>query len=393
MAFEPFFAREEYDKRLARLRQAMQARGLEACLISQPENIFYLSGLDHFGYFAYHALVVTREGPMALIARSMEQVTMDLFLVNTVFYGFGDGDDRAAVSASVLREMGAGCGAMGVEKASLCLSPMITEGLAAALPALKQRDISGLVDRLRQTRSPQEIAYLRRAAAVADAMMQAAIDAAAPGVNEREIAAEVQRAMVLAGGELPGFGPFIRSGERLGQEHRTWEDHVLQQGEPLFVELAGCARRYHAAVGRLLFVGHALSGCAEMADVCLQAFEAAASAIMPGVGARDVYAAWQACVDSAGLAHYRRHHCGYLIGLGFPPSWVGGSMVVGLRHDSDLQLEAGMTFHLMSWLVGAGSGAASGDAMQGDYFVSDTVLVTEEGCERLTTVSQALRVV
>jgi Xaa-Pro dipeptidase len=64
-------------------------------------------------------------------------------------------------------------------------------------------------------------------------------------------------------------------------------------------------------------------------------------------------------------------------------------MVVGLRHDGDLRLQAGMTFHLMSWLMGAGQAVAR----NGDYFVSDTVLVTEQGCERLTTVSQAPHVV
>lgn len=389
MASEAFFTQEEHDQRLQRLRQAMQARNLDACLISQPENIYYLCGLDHFGYFAYHALIVTHTGPMTLIARAMEQVTMDLFLVNTVFHGFADGDDRAAFSARVLRERAVARGTLGVEKASPFLPPLITEGLATQLPQLQQCDTSGLVDGLRQRRSAREIAYSRQAATVAEAMMRAAIDAAASGVNEREIAAEVQRAMILAGGELPGFGPFIRSSTRLGQEHRTWDDHVLQHGEALFVELAGCARRYHAAMGRLLFVGEASPGSAEMADVCQEAFEAARAAMRPGACARDVYAAWQAHVDAAGLAHYRRHHCGYLIGLGFPPSWVGGSMVTGLRHDSDLQLQAGMTFHLTSWLMGAG--AAIG--RKGDYFVSDTVLVTEQGCERLTTVSQALTVV
>ena len=379
-----FFSKGEYDQRLARLRQEMQARNLDACLISQPENIYYLSGLDHFGYFAYHALVVTPQGPMALIARAMERVTMDLFLINSVFYGFADGEDPIVFSADVLRELGLSRGALGLEKSSPNLSPALTEGLAAALSEVAQRDISGLVDQLRRSRSAQEITYTRRAAAVADAMMQAAIDAAAPGTNEREVAAAALRAMTLVGGEWPGFAPFIRSTERLGQEHRTWEDRILQRGDALFVELAGCVRRYHAAMGRLLFVGEAPPGCAEMAEVCLQAFAAAMGAMKPGVCARDVYAAWQAVVDAAGLAHYRRHHCGYLIGLGFPPSWVGGAMVVGLRYDSDLRLQEGMTFHLMSWLMGAG---------RGDYFVSDTVLVTAQGCERLTTVPQTLRIV
>lgn len=384
MSFEPAFTQEEYDRRLARLRREMQARDLDACLISQPENIYYLIGLDHFGYFAYHALIVTHEGPMALIARAMEQITMDLMLVNTVFYGFEDGDDPVAFTIGVLRELDIVNGALGLEKASFSLQTLLVEAITVGLPRLQQRDVSGLVDKLRQKRSSQEITYIRHAATVADAMMQAAVETAAAGVSEREVAAEVQCAMALAGGEWPGFGPFIRSGERLGEEHRTWGDHVLRQGDVLFVELAGCVHRYHAAMGRLLFVGEASAECREMSRICLDAFQAAANAMQPGVCARDVYAAWQECVDGGGLSHYRRHHCGYLIGAGFPPSWVGGNTVVGLRHDSDLQLEAGMTFHLMSWLMGAG---------RGDYFVSDTVLVTEQGTERLTTAPQELQVV
>jgi Xaa-Pro dipeptidase len=131
-------------------------------------------------------------------------------------------------------------------------------------------------------------------------------------------------------------------------------------------------------------IGRAPEGAREMEAVCLEAFQNVVEAMRPGVRARDVYQVWQDRVDAAGLAHYRRHHCGYMIGLGMPPSWIGGSMVVGLRHDSDLALKAGMTFHLMSWLMGTG---------QGDYFVSDTAMVTEEGCEVLTTASQRLQVV
>jgi len=90
-----------------------------------------------------------------------------------------------------------------------------------------------------------------------------------------------------------------------------------------------------------------------------------------------VYAAWQEVVDR-GLGHdrYRRHHCGYLTGIGFPPSWVGGSAVVGLRHDSVLVIRAGMVFHVLSWLFGQ---------EPADYVISDTVLVTADGGEILTT--------
>ena len=112
-----------------------------------------------------------------------------------------------------------------------------------------------------------------------------------------------------------------------------------------------------------------------MAETAARAFDAAVAALRPGARARDVYAAWQGVVDAAGLSHYRRHHCGYLVGAGVPPSWTGGNAVTGLRHDSDLRIEAGMTFHVLSWLIGTG---------RGDAFVSDTVLVAEGEAEVLT---------
>ena len=120
-----------------------------------------------------------------------------------------------------------------------------------------------------------------------------------------------------------------------------------------------------------------------MERVCLAAFDAVLEALRPGTTAREVYAVWQGVVDAAGLGHYRRHHCGYLVGIGFPPSWTGGNRVTGLRHDSDLEIRAGMSFHILSWLMGTGAG---------DCFVSDTVLLTERGPEVLTTAPRGLTV-
>ena len=76
-----------------------------------------------------------------------------------------------------------------------------------------------------------------------------------------------------------------------------------------------------------------------------------------------------------GLADYHRLHCGYLASIGFPPSWTGGSKVVGLAPGSGLELEVGMTFHAHSWFT---------NMDVADYFVSNTVLLGEHGAEVLT---------
>ena len=148
--------------------------------------------------------------------------------------------------------------------------------------------------------------------------------------------------------------------------------------------MAACVNRYHAPAGRLVFIGRRPPGTRAIEQVCIEASDRVTGAIRLGATAADVYRAWQGRVDEAGLAHYRRHHCGYVVGLGFPPSWTGGSMVVGLRHDRDLVLRPGMVFHLLSWLIGTG---------RGDYFVSNTALLTEAGCEVLTKTPQHAHVV
>src|SRR3546814_17258378 len=88
--------------------------------------------------------------------------------------------------------------------------------------------------------------------------------------------------MIEAGGTFPGFGPFIRSTRRLGEEHTTWSDAVLAEGDAVFLELSGCVGRYHAPLGRLVHVGRLPDGTAEMAAVCQEAFGAVLSALRPG---------------------------------------------------------------------------------------------------------------
>lgn len=381
----PFFTQAEYDARLQAVRKIMRAENLDGCLVSVPENIYYLSGINHWGFFACHMLIVTLENEMVLTARAMEQMTMDLQLTNARFVGYGDLDDPAETTVKILRNEGLDRGRLGIEKNSLYLPLNIVEGIQAKLPDVDWVDASDMIFQQRAALSTSEIEYTRKAAAITDIMMRTAIETAAAGVTEKVVAAEVHREMILAGGDFPAFGPFIRSTPTLGLEHGTWTDRTLQVGDALFIELSGCAARYHAPMGRLIFVGNLPDGTDEMAQVSVDAFDNVTKTIRPGVRATDVYQSWQDRVDAAGLSHYRRHHCGYMVGCYFPPAWSGGGVPRGLRHNSNLELRAGMVFHLLSWLMHTGQA--------GNYFISDSVLVTADGCEKLTSLSQSVHVV
>jgi Xaa-Pro dipeptidase len=368
------FSEAEIAARLSKVRASMAERELDAAIFASPENIFYLTGLDHWGYFAPHLLIVPLERRPVLVTRAMEKVTIEKQVKAAEFRGHSDSETAADLAARVIAELGLSGKRMGLEYWTSGLSHGLALRLEAQVAA-RWRDVSGLVDTMRLVKSAEEQALMRQAAEVTDVTAKAAIAAISDGASEQEVVAQAMAAMVRAGGHVPGFGPFIRPSARLGEEHTTWGSGVYRSGEPVFLELAGCISRYHAPLGRLVRIGSIRQEDARMAEVTAKAFDAVVEAIRPGAKARDVYAAWQGIVDEAGLSHYRRHHCGYCVGVGQPPSWTGGNSVTGLRHDSDLPIETGMSFHILSWLMGTG---------RGDDFISNTVLLTDTGAEVLT---------
>lgn len=372
--FKNPFSDKELSRRLGAVRAEMAARDLDMAVFSAPESVFYLTGLDHWGYFAPHHLIVPMDGEPVLVTRQMERVTVENQVRNARFSGHSDSVSPASHLALELGRLSAR--RIGFETASPGLTFAAGKELAVALGATAWSDITDLTDTLRLVKSPEEQTLMRAAGKASDAGTLAAIAALRDGAREADVAAECTAAMIRAGSNPPGFGPFIRPDHRIAEEHTTRGDGTYRNGGRVMLELAGCVSRYHAPMGRLIHLGHIRDADAGMAEVSKRAFEASLNALRPGRRARDVYADWQAVVDAAGMPHYRRHHCGYLVGIGFPPSWTGGNTVTGLRHDSDLEIREGMSFHLLSWFTNTG---------RGDFFVSNCALLGRDGPELLTT--------
>ena len=361
--------------RRARLRDRLVERGLDGIVVSLPENIYYLTGLDHWGYFATHVLIVPQDGEMLLVARAMEGVTIANQVTNARFLGHADHEDVADHVIRALELAGLRDGRVGMEMRSLFLTPRTADAIRAGAPGCAWSDGSGIIDALRLVKSRLEMDYTRKAAVAADAGTLSAIEAIRDGATDYEVAAACHSGMILAGSEYPGFGPFIRPTSRLGEEHTTWCGDRFARGDAVFLELAGAFRKYQAPMGRLVYIGEAPDGAEASADLAIRGMAAICEALRPGAVAGDVYAAWHDVAASAGLQDYHRHHCGYLVSIGFPPSWTGGSMVTGLAPNSQLRLEVGMTFHAHSWFT---------NTDVADYFISNTVLLTETGAEVLT---------
>lgn len=413
-----YFEDEEYKRRRALVRESMSERGIDACLIASPENIYYLTGLDHMGYFAVQLLIFPARGEPILVTRAMERATVADQVPDVVHVGYSDGtrpppvaeEDAAVVdkawsmtagaptrelrarqepspavreTVAALWDAGLSKAVIGIDMGSTFLPHLTASGILHGVPDAEWVDLGSLVDNVRIVQSEPELELTRRAAVISETMMLSAIATAGKGVNSRDIMAAIYSSMFNRGGTYPGFVPLVRSTRNLEHEHGTWDDSALENGDLLFLEMAGCVQRYHAPMGRFVFVGEAPADAERINATCQEAMQAAADTIKPGVMAGDVYEQWHSVLDGNGLSHYSRHHCGYSVGIGYPPSWSGSGVPVGLRPHSEMRLRQGMVFHLMSWLLRSGLG---------DAFLSDTVVVTEDGCEFLTALDRGVYV-
>lgn len=377
---EVVFTPEEYEARVADVRARMEAYQLDALLLTSPENIYYLVGLSHQGYFAFTLLVFPLEGQPILVTRSMERVTVTEQAPHVEHVGFAEHEQPSVAVCRAVEWAGLDRGRLGTERDNMFFPPGVWDEMREGLRGVDWEDGSGVVEEIRLVKSPLEIQCMRQAAALSDRGMRAGIGVTSVGVNEREVAAAVLHSMTVGGSEHPGFVPLVRSKRYLLHEHSTWRDYTLEPGDGLFMELSASVARYHAPLTRMTYVGRAPTGLEHSAELARAGLEAVREALRPGKTSGEVYAAWQEVIDE-GLGHgeYRRHHCGYTVGIGFPPSWVGGSTVIGLRPEGTMEIRERMGFHVLSWILGT---------ELPDYVLSDTVIVTEEGGQLLTSTAR-----
>ena len=275
---------------------------------------------------------------------------------------------------------------MGFEAESWFLSPALLAGIQAQLttPGVPVR---GLIERQRLVKSPAEVALIRRAARHTDAAMAAAFAASRAGVTEDAVAGATYLAMIEDGSSYPSLPPFIATGVRTAEPQATWSGRVLQAGDPLFYETGGSEGRYGAALIRMGVIGEPSAATRETVTHAVATVETAlrelVATVRPGITAEAVARVARDVLEGEGWGDFNRIRSGYSIGISFPPDW-GEGHILSLRAGEPRVLEAGMVFHLVPSLLIPGVGG---------FGVSDTVLVTESGCECLTQHPRELVVV
>ena len=376
------FTPEEMTSRLERAAAAVRGAGLDGLLCFKQESMYWLTGYDSFGFSLFQCLIVSADGNVTLLTRlpDLRQARHTSNIEDIRIWKDEKEMNPARDLRALLDEIGLGTARLGVEFDSYGLKAKAWRLMEAELAGrCTLTDASALIDDLRSVKSPQEIEYTRRAAALADHAWNEAVRLARPGAFEGDILAAMQGAVFSGGGDYAGNEFIIGSGPGAllcryfsGRRHLDPEDQLT-------LEFAGAYRRYHAAMMRTLLTGRAHPEHVSMHAACVDALHACTEAIRPGRPMGDVFAAHARVLDAAGLDEHRMNACGYGMGAVYNPLWVDPPMFYA---DNPLEIRVGNVFFLHMIVMNSDTGRA--------MTLGHSVLVTAEGCECLSRSSPDL---
>lgn len=378
---EATFSKQELDARMNAVRGVLAERGIDVMIVNGPENIYYLTGQQTPGYYTYQALLVPVDAEPVFIVRMLElnNLVANSFINN--IHPYLDNADPVEVTVKLISDMGWQSKRIAIDERGWFLPIAIYKALIAKLGDLG--NAAGVVESLRMVKSPNELDKLRTSASYVDAGMLAGMAAVAAGASENDIVSEMMGKAIKAGSEYVGMEPLMASGPRCGIPHGTWRRRVIQAGDPVFLEMAASHDRYHAALMRSAWIGKPNDTARRMMDCCLEALQAALDTLKPGNTCAAVHNACQAVIDRYGYTENFKKRTGYSVGISFAPDWGEGN-VLSLYTGVDKELVPGMVFHMPPAL-----------RIYGEFTVgvSETAIVTKNGCETLSAIKRDLLIV
>ncbi|MBX5194099.1 ectoine hydrolase DoeA [Rhizobium sp. NZLR10] len=384
------FSLGEYAARLEKTRRAMEAKGIDLLIVSDPSNMAWLTGYDGWSFYVHQGVIVPQSGEPIWFGRGQDAngAKLTAYLKHDNIVGYPDhyvqSTERHPMDylSGILTERGFGKLTIGVEMDNYWFSAAAFASLQKHLPNARFVDATALVNWQRAVKSEAEIKYMRNAARIVEAMHARIFDKIEVGMRKCDLVAEIYdagtRGVDGIGGDYPAIVPLLPSGVEASAPHLTWDDRPMKKGEGTFFEIAGCYNRYHLPLSRTVFLGKPTQAFIDAEKATLEGMEAGLAVAKPGNTCEDIAYAFFGVLKKYGIVKDNR--TGYPIGLSYPPDW--GERTMSLRPGDRTELKPGMTFHFMTglWLDDMG------------FETTESILITESGVECLANVPRKLMV-
>lgn len=351
--------------RLAKLRERLATDGLDAILISKPENQAYLSGFTGSNGLL---LISAAEALLFTDFRYAEQAAKQAPAFKVEM------PEGSLIGAAAQVIEGAKLGKVGFESDFLTWDSFNAYTKVITANALVAA--GGLVEDLRMIKDEAELEVMRKAAQIADEAFATILPLIKAGAREWDLAVELQYQMMKRGATGVSFDTIVASGVRSSMPHGRASAKIIEQGDLVTFDFGALYQGYCSDMTRTVMVGEPTAEQRRIYEIVLAAEKRGLAACKPGITGNDLDAVCRDYILEHGYGPEFGHSTGHGVGryIHEGPRLRKGSNQV-LQPGMIVTIEPGI--YIPDW---------------GGVRIEDMVLVTETGCEPFTKTTKDLLV-
>jgi len=329
-------------KRLRKLQTSIAEKGLDALLLSQPENLRYLSG---FTGSSGWLLISGQNAILATDFRYVEQAkgeSPDFEIIQTK-------QELRDWLPGLVSDLGWHKLGFEANFISYASSHKLSEAIETKQVNLELVPTTGIVEQLRSIKEPEELGFIKKAVELVDAAFEQAKGIIRPGITEKEAAWEIEKFLRQEGSEGMPFEIIVASGPNSALPHARPTEKIICSGEPVLIDMGARISGYCSDFSRTLFLGETDKTLQEIYNIVLKAQTTAIERVESGMDASQADQLARNIVEQAGYGDAFGHGLGHGVGLAvheFPT----------LGPSSSDSLADGMVFTIEPGIYLAGQG-------------------------------------
>ena len=349
-------------ERIKRLRAGLSEWKVDAVIISNPTNVRYLSGFTG------------SEGTLLITGRGGYFFTDFRYTMQAKDQVQGA---KVNIFTNKMEEIAKIVGRLKIKRIGFegdHVSVNFSKQLEKACEGKKLVPLGNQIDMLRICKEPEEIEAIRAVIAVAEKAYRKAARKLVPGVTENEVAQLFFTECLRGGATGLSFDSIVASGPRGAMPHGVASDKVIENGELVVFDHGAVMNGYCSDQTMTVPVGPQKDIHQRVYSVVYEAQQRAIEAVRPGITGPQLDAVARNIIDRAGYKKFFGHGLGHGVGMEIHEDPRASFMY------HDLPFEPGMVVTI-----------EPGIYLPGEFGIrlEDIVVVTETGCEVLTTLDKA----
>lgn len=264
------------DQRIEQLQETITQTGMEAMIITNPANIFYLTGISNFDSERGFLMAVTADRWKVITSRFYQSRVDAILKPGNVIY-VEKGKSMSQTAADFLT----GYNRIGFEENNISYTQF--QIFKTNIKRSKLIPCRNIIDQMRRIKDGEELDLIRKAARITDKTFARVLKLIKPGITELAIKRKIIEIMQDMGAQGGSFDPIVASGKNAADPHYEGSNKKIKNGEMVIIDIGARYKNYDADMTRTVFIGKATEKYKKIYQIVAGIQEAAINDCRPGM--------------------------------------------------------------------------------------------------------------